>query len=41
MDNNIKKLQLIDNDGRGILMLDNELMARVYVPLINPALGVI
>jgi len=41
MDDNIKKLQLINNDGRGILMLDNELMTRVYTPLINPALGVI
>ncbi len=41
MDDKIKKLQLIDNDGRGILMLDQELMARVYTPLINPALGVI
>ncbi len=38
MDDNIKKLQLIENDGRGILMLDNELMAKVYTSLINPAL---
>lgn len=41
MDDNIKKLQLIDNDGRGILMMDSELMARVYTPLVNPALGII
>lgn len=30
MDNNLKKLQLIGNDGRGILMLDQELAQRVY-----------
>jgi len=40
-DANIKKLQLIGNDGRGILMLDNELMVRIYTPLINPVLGLI
>lgn len=32
-DDNIKKFQLVKDDGRGILMMDNELAARVYVPL--------
>lgn len=40
MDENIKKLQLIGDDGRGILMMDAELLARVYAQPINPALGV-
>lgn len=30
MENNLKKLKLIGNDGRGILMLDQELAQRVY-----------
>jgi ferritin len=41
MDDNIKKLELIGDDGRGILMLDAELMARVYTQAINPAIGVV
>lgn len=32
-DNNIKKFRLVGNDGRGILMMDTELAARVYTPL--------
>lgn len=32
MDNNLKKLKLVGNDGRGILMIDAELAARVYAP---------
>lgn len=31
-DANIKKFELIKDDGRGILMMDTELAARVYVP---------
>ena len=29
-ENNLKKFQLVGNDGRGILMMDAELAARVY-----------
>lgn len=36
MDNNVKKLKLIGNDGRGLLMIDAELAARVFTP---PAAG--
>jgi len=32
MEGYLKKLQLVGNDGRGILMLDQELAARVYTP---------
>ena len=39
MDAMIKKLQLIGDDGKGLLMLDAELAARIYTPLVNPALG--
>lgn len=39
MDDNIKKLQLIGDDTRGILMIDAELMTRVYVPAVNPTIG--
>lgn len=39
MNDNIKKLELIENDVRGILLLDAELMTRVYTPAVNPALG--
>ena len=35
-ENNLKKLQLVGNDGKGILMLDAELATRVYAP---PAVG--
>lgn len=38
MDDNVKKLQLIGDDIRGLLMLDSELMARVYTPAVNPAI---
>ena len=38
MDDNIKKLELIGDDIRGILMLDAELMTRTYTPAVNPAL---
>jgi ferritin len=31
-DNNIKKYELVKDDGRGILMLDAEFAARVYTP---------
>lgn len=31
-DNNLKKYQLVGNDGRGILMMDAEMAARVYTP---------
>jgi ferritin len=31
-DHLIKKFKLVDNDGRGILMVDAELAQRVYVP---------
>ncbi|MFA6940672.1 MAG: ferritin [Clostridiaceae bacterium] len=41
MDDNIKKLQLIGGDSRGILMMDAELMTRIYTPSINPALGAV
>lgn len=41
MDDNVKKLQLIGDDKRGILMMDAELMARVYVAPINPAIGAV
>jgi ferritin len=33
-ENNLKKFQLVGNDGRGILMLDAELATRVYVPAV-------
>lgn len=38
MDENIKKLELIGDDIRGILMLDAELMTRTYTLAVNPAL---
>lgn len=41
MDDNVKKLQLIESDIRGILMLDAELMTRVYTPAVNPAIGIV
>ncbi|TYQ15659.1 UNVERIFIED_CONTAM: ferritin [Acetivibrio alkalicellulosi] len=31
-DGNLKKFQLVGNDGRGILMIDAELAQRVYTP---------
>jgi len=31
-DNNVKKFELVKDDGRGILMLDTEFGARVYTP---------
>jgi ferritin len=31
-DNNIKKYQLVEGDGKGIMMLDIEMAARVYSP---------
>ena len=31
-DNNVKKFQLVKDDGKGILMLDTEFAARVYTP---------
>ena len=31
-DNNIKKFELVKDDGKGILMLDTEFAARVYTP---------
>lgn len=31
-DSNLKKLKLIGNDGRGLLMIDAELAQRVYTP---------
>lgn len=33
-ENNLKKFQLVGNDGRGILMMDAELATRVYVPAV-------
>jgi ferritin len=33
-DNNVKKFNLVGNDGRGILMMDAEMAARVYVPVV-------
>ena len=41
MDDNIKKLELIGNDSRAVLLLDTELMTRVYTPAVNPAIGII
>lgn len=41
MDDNVKKLELIENDSRALLMLDAELMTRVYTQPVNPAIGVI
>ena len=35
-DNNLKKFQLVGNDGRGILMMDAELAMRVYTPAVVP-----
>jgi ferritin len=32
-DNNVKKFNLVGNDGKGILMMDTEMAARVYVPV--------
>ena len=32
-DNNVKRFGLVGNDGRGILMMDAEMAARVYVPV--------
>lgn len=32
-ENNLKKYQLVGNDGRGVLMLDAEMAARVYTPI--------
>ncbi len=34
-DNNVKRFNLVGSDGRGILMLDAEMAARVYVPVIT------
>lgn len=31
-DNNIKRFQLVEGDGKGIMMLDTEMAARVYSP---------
>jgi ferritin len=31
----IGKLKLVENDGRGLMLLDNELATRTYVPLAN------
>jgi ferritin len=36
-ENNLKKFQLVGNDGRGILMLDAEFATRVYAPPVVPA----
>lgn len=33
MDGVLRRLKLVENDGRGILLLDNELAQRVYVPI--------
>lgn len=33
-DNNIKKFEMVKDDGKGILMLDAEMAARVYVPAV-------
>jgi ferritin len=41
MDGNVKKLQLIGDDMKGILMMDAELMTRVYTLAVNPALGAV
>lgn len=41
MDDYIKRLQLIGNDSSGLLMLDAELITRLYVLPINPALGTV
>lgn len=38
-DSNLKKLKLVGNDGRGILMLDADFATRVYAQPVNPALG--
>jgi ferritin len=38
MDDNIKKLQLIGDDVRGLLLLDSELLTRTYTPAVNPAM---
>jgi ferritin len=35
-ENNLKKFQLVGNDGRGILMMNAELAARVYTPPVIP-----
>ncbi len=32
-DNNLRKFKLVGNDGKGILMLDTEMAARVYTPI--------
>ena len=32
-DNNVKKFNLVGNDGRGILMMNTEMAARVYTPV--------
>jgi len=32
-DNNVKRFELVGNDGRGILMMDAEMAARVYTPV--------
>ncbi len=34
-DNNVKRFNLVGNDGRGILMMDAEMAARVYTPAIT------
>lgn len=34
-DHNLKRLKLVGNDGKGILMIDAELAQRVYIPLVN------
>jgi len=36
-ENNVKKFARVENDGRGIMMLDAELSLRVYVPIISAA----
>lgn len=41
MDDNVKKLALIEDDARGLLMLDTELLTRIYTIPVNPALGVL
>jgi ferritin len=34
-DNNLKKIKLVGNDGKGILMLDAEMATRVYTAPVN------
>lgn len=38
-ENNVKKFELVKDDGKGILMLDQQMAARVYTPITSADAG--